>query len=643
MLQGRIAAVDQRTSVRRSGMHVRRDARAGSVRSAAAVLWARPDAQGFLPAIEPQVRIQLDDPAVQEWEQALHELPGAFGAGSGTQLRERLRRLPPFPTDRLLPPWTSPGRIPSLQPPLACIGGGGTGGSRSGGGGGSGGGGMTGDVEDRLLLPAQDAADHPPAGAVEPEAPTSGGFLDDGNAWRAYLVLSFLAHAYVWCEPGPPPAVLPAVLAVPWARVAAAVGMPPILTYATYNLYNWRRLNPELPPVLQNLSSINNFLGGPDEEWFRLVHVDIETRAGPAVAGLARLQQAAAQDDAGAVLMGLSAISESLRAMQTTLARIGECCDPDQYYSRVRPPIAGWRNNPLLPYGLVYEGVYGGAPVQLYGATGAQSSVVPAFDRVLDIRHEQGRLRDYLGTMVAHMPPPHRAFLAALAAANNNTGTGTGNRTNSGASTNSSGGAGRGQDGGAGQPVAAANVRAYVLAAAATGSGHPRGGELRDAYDCTVGELDRFRSLHRSVAQRYIVQPATATTTAPASTATATTTAPASASASASTAASTSTSAHLHTHATSITAVGSTAAGAASPSAPPPPPPAPLPTRGGVGQPDGLLASGTLASGVAAAVGTAVETAVALAGVTGTGGSDVIPALTAFRDATRRHKIARSD
>ena len=48
-----------------------------------------------------------------------------------------------------------------------------------------------------------------------------------------------MPQAYVWCEPGPPPAVLPAVLAVPWARVAAAVGMPPILTYATYNLYNW--------------------------------------------------------------------------------------------------------------------------------------------------------------------------------------------------------------------------------------------------------------------------------------------------------------------------------------------------------------------------------------------------------------------
>lgn len=49
----------------------------------------------------------------------------------------------------------------------------------------------------------------------------------------------------MWCEPGPPPAVLPAVLAVPWAAVASAVGMPPVLTYATYNLLNWRRLDTE--------------------------------------------------------------------------------------------------------------------------------------------------------------------------------------------------------------------------------------------------------------------------------------------------------------------------------------------------------------------------------------------------------------
>ncbi len=38
-----------------------------------------------------------------------------------------------------------------------------------------------------------------------------------------------------------------------------------------------------------------NFLGGPDEEWFRLIHVEIEARAGGALAGLRRMQAAAAR------------------------------------------------------------------------------------------------------------------------------------------------------------------------------------------------------------------------------------------------------------------------------------------------------------------------------------------------------------
>ncbi|KAG2438003.1 hypothetical protein HXX76_005617 [Chlamydomonas incerta] len=629
MLQRRAAAPAKRVAALQ--LHRR-------VHASAAVFGGRPHNGGFLPVTDPQERITLADPAVQEWEQALRELPASFTTGLGTQLRERLRRLPPFPIDRLLAACSPPGYIPPLPTPLTPLGGVG------------GAGGLATDERDPHLvhgLPRGDGTD------------TAGGTADcclpDGDAWRAYLVLSFLAHAYVWCEPGPPPALLPAVLAVPWARLSAAVGMPSVLTYATYNLYNWKRLDPGLPPVLDNLSSINNFLGGPDEEWFRLVHVDIEARAGPAVAELPRLQQAAAQDDADAVLRGLGAISASLRAMQTTLARIGEHCAPDAYYTRVRPPISGWRNNPLLPYGLVYEGVYGDVPVQLYGATGAQSSVVPAFDRVLDIRHDQGRLRDYLGTMVGHMPPPHRAFLATLAAANTNT---TATAAEAAAAAAAAAGSSRvGGDSGAGQgrqqPPAAANVRAYVLAAAASGSGHPRGGELRDAYDCSVEELDRFRSLHRAVAQQYIVQPASAAATAP------------------------SAAAHQqhYTHAASTSAAATAAAGTAPPTArsggssltsaagPPgdgagasagpdvtaAPPGAVMAVHvasGSAAAPDGLPAAsaGPLSAEMVAAAGEVAEAAAAAAvaaaaGVTGTGGSDVIPSLTAFRDATRHHKI----
>jgi hypothetical protein len=40
---------------------------------------------------------------------------------------------------------------------------------------------------------------------------------------------------------------------------------------------------------------LQNFFGGVDEEWFRLVHVSIEAAAAPAIAALQLLQQAALQ------------------------------------------------------------------------------------------------------------------------------------------------------------------------------------------------------------------------------------------------------------------------------------------------------------------------------------------------------------
>jgi indoleamine 2,3-dioxygenase len=51
---------------------------------------------------------------------------------------------------------------------------------------------------------------------------------------------------------------------------------------------------------------------------------------------------------------------------------------------------SGWRNNPALPDGLVYAGLWGNQPQQLYGETGAQSTIVPAFDAVLGIQHQKG-------------------------------------------------------------------------------------------------------------------------------------------------------------------------------------------------------------------------------------------------------------
>jgi len=232
----------------------------------------------------------------------------------------------------------------------------------------------------------------------------------------AARVLAFLSHAYVWEDPQRPEHRLPAGLAVPWCRVMQRLGRPPVLSYASYCLDNWRRLDPTKPIELGNLALLNNFLGGLDEEWFVLVHVDIEAKAGQAVAGVGEALAGVVGHDLDRVVQGLEELASALERMVATLLRMPERCDPYIYYNRVRPFIHGWKDNPALPDGLVYEGVaeFGERPQRFRGETGAQSSIVPALDAALGVTHAEGPLTHYLDEMRAYMPAAHRAYLTAL-------------------------------------------------------------------------------------------------------------------------------------------------------------------------------------------------------------------------------------
>ncbi|MGH7148343.1 MAG: hypothetical protein ACREIJ_10665, partial [Nitrospiraceae bacterium] len=68
---------------------------------------------------------------------------------------------------------------------------------------------------------------------------------DDYRA--AMRILSFGGHAYVWEVPDQPVATLPPQLAKPWYEVAQKLGRPPVLSYASYALDNWRRLDQTKP------------------------------------------------------------------------------------------------------------------------------------------------------------------------------------------------------------------------------------------------------------------------------------------------------------------------------------------------------------------------------------------------------------
>lgn len=225
---------------------------------------------------------------------------------------------------------------------------------------------------------------------------------------RAMMILSYLGHAYVWGDKHVPDK-LPSIIAQPWYEVSQKLGRPPVLSYASYALHNWKRLDITKPIELGNIVLLQNFLGGVDEEWFILVHVDIEAKAISAMNACAEIIKS--HD-----LNLLSTIVTSLENMCAVLDRMVEHCDPYIYYHRVRPYIHGWKNHPSLPNGLIYEGVgaYHNQPQQFRGETGAQSGIIPCLDALLGVTHENDELKAYLMEMRLYMPPKHRAFLEKI-------------------------------------------------------------------------------------------------------------------------------------------------------------------------------------------------------------------------------------
>ncbi|MDP3779101.1 MAG: hypothetical protein Q8R30_03620 [bacterium] len=232
---------------------------------------------------------------------------------------------------------------------------------------------------------------------------------------RTKLIFDYLAQAYVWGE-YPAATSLPPGFSKFFYHVSKLSGLPPILTYAPYALWNWRRLDPSKPIELSNLAVIQNFLGGLDEDWFVLVHVDIESRAGTIPGYIARAMEAASDRHVPVLMNCLKKITASLKNMLETLDRMTEKCDPYIYYTRVRPYLHGSKNNPGLPNGLLYPGVeaYHNTPQTFRGESGAQSAIIPSLVAALDIRHTETAFTPYLQEIRAYMPRGHRQFVEKL-------------------------------------------------------------------------------------------------------------------------------------------------------------------------------------------------------------------------------------
>ena len=289
----------------------------------------------------------------------------------------------------------------------------------------------------------------------------------DEHAVRAAMVrYSFLVQAYVWGETEPP-AALPATLAVPMVAIADRLGQAPLLPYSAYVLDNWARIDKAGPIDLANIRMVQNFFGGSDENWFVLVHVAIEAEAGRVLDLAGRLVAASDASDAVAVEALLTEMNGVWNRINAIFDRMPERCDPYVYFHRVRPYIHGWKNNPALGEGLIYEGVarYAGKPQAFRGQTGSQSSIVPAMDALFGVVHSNDALREFLAELHAYRPVPHRRFIEDMAAAS--------------------------------------TLRAFATA---------QGQSLKDAFNACVEQVARFRTRHLEYAASYINKQASAET-----------------------------------------------------------------------------------------------------------------------------------
>ncbi len=236
--------------------------------------------------------------------------------------------------------------------------------------------------------------------------------LSDAQLRLLMVRYSFIMQAYMWGEDTVVD-VLPRNIAVPFSKLADKMGLFPLLPYSGYTLDNWAKLEPEGDVTLDNIYVIQNFYDGVDENWFILVHVEIEAKAGPALAAIPTLIEAVKSDDVDGVKAQLRVIRSAWDKINPVFDRMVERCDPHAYYLRVRPYIHGFKGNPALPNGLKYEGVekYEGKYQEFRGQTGSQSSIVPTMDALFQIAHENDPMREYLDELHFYRPPKHRKFI----------------------------------------------------------------------------------------------------------------------------------------------------------------------------------------------------------------------------------------
>lgn len=365
---------------------------------------------------------------------------------------------------------------------------------------------------------------------------------------RANLVLSFLAHMYIHSQPdvgqfakegkeekvlqkrwlswrngdddklreeelsGRYVSTIPRAIAVPLYESSKALGLPPVVTYASTVLWNWGLIDPAKGMKPDNMRIMELFTQTPSEHHFFYTSLMIEYH-GVRALSLMRdaLNEAFAADDIAMLRISdyLNELAQVIDQLRKVLADVRAGCDPSVFYKDIRlwfragdstfsgkgaERTNGWR----------FEGVDDPAYQRALwtGPSAGQSTLIHAIDLFLDVDHSHAKRRHanpelhveertgdgtFMQRMKQYMPRMHREFLEHLG-------------TESAAEVVLS----PKRDGDDNQEATNHPVRALVMQCLWEGDDHP----LVAAYDTAVSSLRRLRDEHMRVAVHYIVKQA---------------------------------------------------------------------------------------------------------------------------------------
>lgn len=200
-----------------------------------------------------------------------------------------------------------------------------------------------------------------------------------------------------------------------------SLDIPPFMSYAaSYALYNYSLVKPHVgASVYDNIRLIRAFEHGLDpkssEAGFILTHIHMVQETGPLIQGATDLLRTIEHSpkDTDAAISAFQTMLSSMKRIEDHMEQMWTHSLPKDYIS-YRTFIFGITSQSMFPNGVIYQGTRHGDSKPLYfrGESGANDSIIPLLDHLLEIPMPNNPLTEILRDFRQYRPKPHREFLA---------------------------------------------------------------------------------------------------------------------------------------------------------------------------------------------------------------------------------------